>query len=158
MPTDELLYQVGKSISRDSSLRESTIPSIRTGLPIRTTVLEKVGIPKRSSENVRRHLAKEAKSWPSFLPPNTLDIHAGITERTLAVLSANLRLSGLDSLVGDPYASLPDAELLWNNGAHLTVIVDEILPEEFREYLKRLSPTKFWKSIVLVSSFPAPQF
>ena len=108
------------------------------GLPIRTTaVLKEVGPPTKGSEHVRRQLVKEAKSWPDSPPPNTLDVRATITERTLAVVSANLKLSGLDSLVGDPFAYLPDAELLWDTGAHSTVIVDEVLPEAFREYLKQ---------------------
>lgn len=44
---------------------------------------------------------------------------------------------GLDAAADDPHVSLTQAELLWDTGAHSTVVVDELLPEAFKEYLTK---------------------
>lgn len=44
---------------------------------------------------------------------------------------------GLDAAADDPHVSLTQAELFWDTGAHSTVVVDELLPEAFKEYLAK---------------------
>lgn len=106
------------------------------GLPIRTTIdTGKLGFPKRSSENVRQCLIKEAKNWPELPSPPALTIRATVTEKTMPLLSANVMLYGLDSTATDPFVSLANAELLWDTGAHSAVVVDELLPQKFKDYL-----------------------
>lgn len=48
----------------------------------------------------------------------------------------------LDSIATDPYVSLTNAEILWDTGAHSTVVVDELLLEKFKDYLSFLAILK----------------
>lgn len=107
-------------------------------LPIRTTIdTRKLGVPKRASDNVRQTLIKEAKKWPELPPPHPLTVRATITEKLLPIVSANVMVYGLGSTVTDPYLSLINTEVLWDTGAHSTVIVDELLPQKFKDYLEQ---------------------
>lgn len=38
--------------------------------------------------------------------------------------------------MADPHAFLREAPLLWDTAVHSTIIVDELLPQDFQEYLK----------------------
>ncbi|MCJ1346443.1 hypothetical protein MMC31_004660, partial [Peltigera leucophlebia] len=121
-----------------SSSKSPLNASSSVGLPIRAaTDFAKLGVPKKASENVRRVLRREAPSWPDSPPPHTLTIRASILESYLPLVSANISLYGLDASTDDPYVSLTQAQLLWDTGAHSTLIVDELLPEAFKEYLTK---------------------
>ncbi|MCJ1344822.1 uracil DNA glycosylase [Peltigera leucophlebia] len=166
VPTDELLHQVAKSVALHVPFLSATVSSQCTwrtaiaaaessfgnsdraislhaqprsvGLRIRTAAdFSKLGVPKKASENARRVLRKEAQSWPDSPPPHTLTIRATIAENLLPVVSANVMMYGLDAAADDPHVSLTQAELLWDTGAHSTVVVDELLPEAFKEYLTK---------------------
>jgi hypothetical protein len=45
-------------------------------------------------------------------------------------------LEAVDSYDGCPTLSLESMEMLWDTGAHRTIITEEILPRDFRDYLK----------------------
>lgn len=132
----KILQQIAKNnaLSPQSPLNTSS----SFGLPIRTTVdFGKIGVPKKPSENARRVLRKEAQSWPDLPLPHTLKIGAGIVENLVPVVSANITMYGLDARADDPHVSFTQAELLWVTGAPSTVVVDELLPEAFKEYLTK---------------------
>lgn len=132
----KILQQIAKNNALSSQSPLNTSSSF--GLPIRTTFdFEKIGVPKKASENARRVMRKEAQSWPDLPPPHTLTIRASIVENLLPIVSANITMYGLDASADDPHVSLAQAELLWDTGAHSTVVVDELLPEAFKEYLKK---------------------
>lgn len=132
----KMLQQIAKdnALSPQSALNTSS----SFGLPIRTTVdFGKIGVPKKASEKARRVLRKEAQSWPDLPPPHTLTIRASTVENLLPVVSANITMYGLDARADDPHVSFTQAELLWDTGAPSTIVVDELLPESFREYLTK---------------------
>lgn len=104
----------------------------QSGQPL---TLESLDSPKDRLKTFRQSLIKEAKNWPEFPSPHALTIRAADTEKTLPLLSANVMLYGLDSTASDPFVSLAKAELLWDTGAHSAVVVDELLPQKFKDYL-----------------------
>ena len=105
---------------------------------MRTTVdFGKIGVSKKASENARQAMRKEAQSWPDLPPPHTLTIRPSIAENLLPVVSANITMYGLDASADDPHVSLTQAQLFWDTGAHSTVVVDELLPAAFKEYLTK---------------------
>lgn len=131
-----ILQQIAINSARSPQSPLNTQSSF--GLPIRTTIdTRKLRVPKRASENVRQTLIKEAKEWPELPPPHALTVRATITENLLPIVSANIMIYGLDSTATDPYVSLINTEVLWDTGAHSTVVVDELLPQKFKDYLEQ---------------------
>lgn len=131
-----ILQQIAINSARSPQSPLNTQSSF--GLPIRTSIdTRKLRIHKRASENVRQTLIKEAKEWPELPPPHALTVRATITENLLPIVSANIMLYGLDSTATDPYVSLINTEVLWDTGAHSTVVVDELLPQKFKDYLEQ---------------------
>lgn len=54
----------------------------------------------------------------------------------LPAIAAAVRLTGIDGNYFDPEQVFTFIELLWDTGAHWSIIVDEMLSADFREYLK----------------------
>lgn len=66
----KILQQIAKNNALSSQSPLNTSNSF--GLPIRTTVdFEKIGVPKKASENARRVMRKEAQSWPDLPSSHT---------------------------------------------------------------------------------------
>lgn len=57
-----------------------------------------------------------------------------IAEDRLPLVKANISLEGVDDAKSE--CLLPPAEMIWDTGAHQTIVAEEILPTEFREFLK----------------------
>ena len=107
------------------------------GLPIR--IWENVRAPKvpPKSENVApTKLRKFAQILGNQPQPYIQTIHAQITERTLPIVPAGVRLTGIDGNYDDPHQVFNSIEILWDTGAHSCIVVDEMLSAEFRHYLK----------------------
>jgi hypothetical protein len=62
--------------------------------------------------------------------------HAAFFEGYLSIVTADLFLRGVDGDDEDPIAELNGVSIIWDTGAHCTIIADEILPPEFRKYLE----------------------
>lgn len=107
------------------------------GLPIR--IWENVKAPKvpLKSENVTpTKLRKFAQILGNQPQPYIQTIHAQITERTLPIVPAGVRLTGIDGNYDDPHQVFNSIKILWDTGAHSCIVVDEMLSAEFRHYLK----------------------
>jgi hypothetical protein len=78
-----------------------------------------------------------AKKWEKekFLTP-CLKTRAGIAEGYLPLITANLTLQGLDAPFSFPKFELNDVEFVWDTRTHRTIIVEDLLSEDFREYLR----------------------
>ncbi|KAI9771680.1 MAG: uracil DNA glycosylase [Geoglossum simile] len=138
------LFPQRRSTSR-RVLREVALETVRLwdsepsspGYPIRSSVdIKTLGIPKRASPSVRQVLKENIKSWPDNLPePYLLRLNAGLCERTLATVSGRMTLSGIDAGLRDPEFVLESDDFFWDTAAHTSIIVEDLLPTGFREYL-----------------------
>ncbi len=79
--------------------------------------------------------AKHSAQIPENTPfPYTLTIRATTTERTLSAIPVAIRSNGIDGAFNDP-ETLEAVELMWDIGAHSTIIVEDMLSAELRQYL-----------------------
>jgi hypothetical protein len=105
-------------------------------LPIRTNIdVNKVPLPQPAPEHVRQKLKENAKRFTEWREPYHVTIRASITERTIPVVTGSITLQGVDALPGDHSADLPRVEMMWDTGAHRTIISQELLPPFFQEYI-----------------------
>ena len=118
---------------RNWSSLEHQIP----GLPIRTSIdLEAMGFPPNSSERTQQRLRQAARqsAQEEFREPY-IPIRAGLVEGYLPMIKANLVLQGIDGPPSDPICQLNSVEMIWDSGAHHTIITEDILSREFQAYL-----------------------
>jgi hypothetical protein len=122
---------------QDASSQESALNSANSvGLSVRSAVhVGNLEVPKRSSAKLRQILQADAKTWTHAPDPYPLCARAQTTEQTLAVVQGSLRLSGIDSDPDEPEFGTTSSQLLWDTGAHSSIIVEDLLPVKFREYL-----------------------
>jgi hypothetical protein len=127
------LRQIALQNVKDSSSSANTSP----GLPIRTQYdIESLPFPKPASEERRKRLKEEAMSMDHFYQPYAITLHASIMEKTLPVVKARIELRGVDSVNEDPTELLQQVDMIWDTGAHRTIITEELLSESFRQFLK----------------------
>lgn len=67
--------------------------------------------------------------------PQTLNIHANIAESTLPTHTAAVRLTGIDGEIQDLAEIFNAVEMIWDTGAHGTIVSEDMLSPEFRKYL-----------------------
>lgn len=129
---------------RQSALRQVGEPNTlsierhTSGLPIRTTVdLKSIGPPPRASENARNRIREAAKKLmeEEFRQPY-VTLRAGIVEKRLPLIAAHITLQGLDASETDPICKLEPVEMIWDTGAHQTIVSEDMLSAEFQKYLK----------------------
>ena len=92
--------------------------------------------PKRISQEARNRLKENAIPFEEFREPYNITFTANITEKTLPVVKATIRLMGIDGSFEDKTQELNSVDMLWDTGAHQTIISNELLSEEFRSYLQ----------------------
>lgn len=111
---------------------------INPGRPIRTSIdIQNSTPPKPASEKTRQHLREMAKKWtdePWKDPYVTL--RAGLADSFLPVVSANLRMQAIDDFPAGESGQITAVGMIWDTGAHRTVITEELVPESFRRYLQ----------------------
>lgn len=93
-------------------------------------------VPLKSDNVAPKKLSEFAQILGNQPQPYIQTIHAQITERTLPVIPAGVRLTGIDGDYHDPHQVFTSIEILWDTGAHSCIVVDEMLSAEFRDYLK----------------------
>jgi hypothetical protein len=121
---------------REMALRNisdtSNFPQTST-LPIRKAgLLKDAGFPKPLSKAEMERLKENARNMPPFPDPYTLTLRAGVTERKLPTVTANVSLRAIDWFEGQPVCALPAVEMLWDMGAHQTLVTKEMLPPSFK--------------------------
>ena len=107
------------------------------GLPVR--VWEGVRAPRvpPKKENAPPAKLKEsARTHENSPSPYAFTIRAKITESTLPAVTAAVRLTGIDGDLQDPEDNFDAVEMIWDTGAHETVISEDLLSSDFRNYLK----------------------
>jgi hypothetical protein len=137
-----------RSESRQQKLRQMALQNVKDwssmssantspGLPIRTQYdIESLPFPKPASEEKRKRLKDEAMSDHHFYEPYAITLHASLTEKTLPVVKGRVELRGVDYVNGDPIELLEQVDMIWDTGAHQTIITEELLSEPFRRFLK----------------------
>ncbi|MCJ1261702.1 uracil DNA glycosylase [Lobaria immixta] len=63
-------------------------------------------------------------------------LQAHLEEETRATVSGTARLRGIDSIIGDPECDMSSRSILFDPGTHFSVIVEDLLFDQFREYLR----------------------
>lgn len=109
------------------------------GLPVR--IWEGVRaprIPPKKENAPPAKLAKlkeSARMFENSPAPYPFTIRASITESKLPTITAAIRFSGIDGTLEDPEDKFDAVELLWDTGAHGTIVSEDLLSTEFRNYL-----------------------
>lgn len=134
------LREIAIQAARDCSQPESPMGNIENnpGLGIRTHVdLASLKPPQPRSISARQRLreaAKKSASDPAREPYVTL--RAQRTEQYLPAVTANITVRGIDEVRDTPIVELKATEIIWDTGAHYTIITEELLSAEFRQYMK----------------------
>lgn len=121
----------------EASRLDSGLNTLAYGLPIRTKEeFLDAEFSKKPSQEMRKKLRAEAKSWPHYPDPYPIHLRADTYEQSLAVLYGSLNLAGIDAQVSDPTFFSGTIPLLWDTGAHTSIIAEDMLPPSFRAYLQ----------------------
>jgi len=107
--------------------------------PIRTDYdVTTMPLPKPRSKESRQRIMENAKPFDEYREPYIMTLSQTIIEARLPVVKANIAITGIDEDYHDdnPLEALEQAEMLWDTGAHETIISLEFLPPSFIEYLK----------------------
>lgn len=129
--------QILRQVARENVQLENSASLSSPGLRIRTRYNAlSLPLPERSTEDRRKWLKEDAKPFDPFLDPYSIILRASMTEKTLPMVKANLTLSGIDSTSTDPSEVLKSVDMLWDTGAHQTIITEDLLSDSFREYLR----------------------
>jgi hypothetical protein len=129
----QIFRQIALQNVKDWSSSVNTSP----GLPIRTQYDTKsLPFPKPASEEAQKRLKEHAKLDHHSYDPYVLTLHAKITEKTLPIVKGQVLLKGVDHINGDQTQLLEHVDMIWDTGAHRTIITEDLLSESFRQFLK----------------------
>ena len=115
---------------------ESSSPS-SGGLRIYTSVdLIAMGPPELPTEETRNRFREIAKNTPTFPDPYPLRLVPKVGEKSIALVPCSFTIRGVDAGPDDPNVKLSNIDAIWDTGAHISVIVEDMLPSSFLEHLK----------------------
>ncbi|KAI9371371.1 hypothetical protein BJX61DRAFT_511741 [Aspergillus egyptiacus] len=123
-------------MARQSALESP--PGNLLGLPIRTSINLRAMEPRPPlSEAARERLCKTAKEAANteFRDPYLLP-RSKLGEGYLPIIRADLILQGVNSNESDPMCNLEGIDMIFDTGAHQTVIAEDLLSTSSREFLK----------------------
>lgn len=92
-------------------------------------------IPPKKENAPPKKLKESAQTLENTPSPHAFTIRANLTDSTLPTITAAVRLIGIDGEIQDPEEKFDAVELIWDTGAHGTVIAEDLLSPEFRDYL-----------------------
>lgn len=137
-----------KEILRQTALenvrqdKEASQPSDKKpGLPIRTKYdMSAVPYPEMPSKEVREklkeQLRKEGLQPPSDRPASHMvTLRAGVQDSLLPTVQSHIRICPIDD-EDETSEILPDVNMVWDTGAHRTIISEDLLSEALRRRLK----------------------
>ena len=123
---------------------ESVTPSASAnvcGLPLRNAPdVASLPDPKPTSTSARARLKESLRLEP--IPdrePYILHSNATVEDRVLACIPGKVEITGIDSGGSDPKTGLACANMLFDTGAHVSIITDDLLDGPFREFLSTSS-------------------
>ncbi|CAI7618347.1 unnamed protein product [Penicillium viridicatum] len=130
-PNRRIMREWGLQAASES--RTENLPA----LPIRTNVDLDVLPPRPSLSEERRErlrqMAKEAANT-EFRDPYA-SLRSTLEDSCLPMIRADLVVRGMDGRETDPVCDLKGMNMIFDTGAHSTVISEELLSPSFREYL-----------------------
>ncbi|CAK7229149.1 hypothetical protein SCUCBS95973_007122 [Sporothrix curviconia] len=100
--------------------------------------LGKGDVPKPLSEESRQKLKEEYKDFlKNDAPPPFpfVSVTVAIEERNLPTVSASCRLSRFDGISDSKQFFLGPMDCLWDTGAQISVVSDDLIPADFLEIL-----------------------
>ncbi|EEP80834.1 uracil-DNA glycosylase [Uncinocarpus reesii 1704] len=141
----ETMLRPPKSAKKKEVLRQIALENVRVlneqdsqkraGLPIRTQYNpSSLPTPSPLSMEVRQKLKENLPSPESFREPYPLPILAKLEDNVLPLVKAQLWLSPVDG--EDSEEVLRDVDMIWDTGAHYTIITLELLSDCFRRKLE----------------------
>jgi hypothetical protein len=108
------------------------------GQEIRTTItLSDMDAPLPRTQEMReriREMAEKARD-EGFREPYVV-LRAEVSERLIPSIYANISLRAIDGDDEDPVQVLNNTAMVFDTGAHRTIITEELLPRPFREWLQ----------------------
>lgn len=110
-----------------------------SGLPIQTNVdLSSVEYRPARNETTRERLRKIAKESAAGIgfPDPYVSLWPKLQDKCLPIIRGNLGLRALDGKPSDPVCELKEVEMIFDTGAHRSIIAEELLPIAFRNHLK----------------------
>ncbi|KAJ5902347.1 hypothetical protein N7495_002875 [Penicillium taxi] len=108
-------------------------------LPIRSSgQLSSQPTPKPVSRERRAAFKAHffGENEPPYRAPYVLRLTASITEHRLATIYGQVTVAAIDHEDSMPKATMEHAELLWDTGAHETIITSDFLPSNFVSFLQ----------------------
>ncbi|KAJ5420332.1 hypothetical protein N7465_002851 [Penicillium sp. CMV-2018d] len=127
----------GPSCTNPPTLTNQGPCLILSALPIRTSIdletLEPCPPLSQESRESLLHMAKEATNTEFQYPYASL--RPALKDSFLPMIRADLGVRRLDGRETDPVRDLKGMNLIFNTGAHRTIIAEELLCTSFREYL-----------------------
>ena len=120
--------------ARDAAAASSSDSMLR----IRTNVdVAKLPMPPRPWKPLPEKWKEYARQSCEFRQPYPVTIRADITESTLPVITGSISLNGINEESENEAVELAQVKMLWDTGAHRTIVAQDLLPESFQEYLKK---------------------
>lgn len=109
-------------------LRDENLPPCPT--PGRLTSRSKAYLRQSLQEAVDKDILNK--------DPYVTALHPSVSEASLPLLYANVSLEAMDVEESDLSAqgSLDNIRVLWDTGAHITIITEDILPKAFLEHIR----------------------
>lgn len=117
------------------AVSETNVP----GRPIRTNVdLSSVQHRPARDEATRQRLQKIAKESAAEIgfPDPYVSLWPKLQDKCLPTIRGNLVLRALDGNASDPVCELKETQMIFDTGAHRSIIAEELLPIAFRDHLK----------------------
>ena len=142
---DEDFLLMPQRVGNHQAIREIRLQAVSalnvSGLPIWTNVdLSVVEHHPAHNETTREHLRKIAKESAADI--GFLDLYVSLwpklQDKCLPIIWGNLGLQVLDGNPSDPICKLKEVEMIFDTGAHRSIIAEELLPIVFQNHLKDL--------------------
>ena len=77
--------------------------------------------------------------------PYAINLEVRILEQSLMSLpTSKFIFTGVDAATGEPTSKVSNIPCLWDTGAHITTISDDILSEEFRLFIQAEAYKDYW--------------
>lgn len=121
------------SLCAPSITEEDHFPGLRL---INAGEINNLPPPTRASSAYRQKLKENLSTIPKpFLDPYLKTVTLRLESKKLATLCGLLTFSAIDGLEGEQCATVKSTEMLVDTEAQISLVTEDILPENFRTYL-----------------------
>ncbi|KAK2808752.1 hypothetical protein FQN50_004424 [Emmonsiellopsis sp. PD_5] len=124
-----------KRALRDELLRTQASQSSSLAKPIRLEYdASQVPLPAPLSRQAKERVKENSRPFPPWEEPYPVTIQAAVESGTLPTITAKLILEGVDD--DSKQEKMENAVMLFDTGAQQTIITEDLLSSEFRDYLQ----------------------